>query len=112
MLSGVPNFAFAIGYTNASWTLKVDLASEYLCRVLNFMDEKRYVSCVPVHDPAVETAPLLDFQANYVLRSVDEFPRSGDTEPWKVSMNYLRDLRALRHGPITENMNFQPVGRP
>ena len=78
MLSGVPNFAFTIGYTNASWTLKADLVSEFACRLLRYMDARGYDTCVPVNDdPAVTPQPLLDFQAGYVLRSIDEFPRAG-----------------------------------
>ena len=64
MLSGVPNFAFTIGYTNASWTLKADLVSEFACRLLKYMDARGYDTCVPVNDdPAVTPQPLLDFQA-------------------------------------------------
>src|SRR5439155_515231 len=77
MLSGVPNFAFTIGYTNASWTLKADLVSEFACRLLKYMDARGYDTCVPVNDdPAVTPQPLLDFQAGYVLRSIDQFPRA------------------------------------
>lgn len=106
MLAGVPNFAFAIGYTNASWTLKVDLTSEYVCRLLNYMRLHGYACAVPVLDPSVATGPFLDFQAGYVLRAVDKFPRQGAKVPWRVTMNYLRDLRALRHGSITDDMQF------
>ena len=68
MLSGVPNFAFTIGYTNASWTLKADLVSEFVCRLLKHMDARGYDTCVPVNDdPAVTEQPLLDFAAGYVL---------------------------------------------
>jgi monooxygenase len=106
MLAGVPNFAFAIGYTNASWTLKVDLTSEYVCRLLNYMQTAGYASAVPVLDPAVETGPFMDFQAGYVLRAIDKFPRQGARLPWRVTMNYLRDLPALRHGSVTDDMRF------
>src|SRR6201996_2469427 len=84
MLSGVPNFAFTIGYTNASWTLKADLVSEFACRLLRYMDSRGYDTCVPVNDdPAVTPQPLLDFQAGYVLRSIDDFPRTGSRAPWR-----------------------------
>lgn len=106
MLAGVPNFAFAIGYTNASWTLKVDLTSEYVCRLLNYMQRNGYRACAPVRDPAVETGPFMDFKPGYVLRAIGEFPRQGAKVPWRVTMNYLRDLRALRHGSITDEMQF------
>ena len=75
MLSGVPNFAFTVGYTNASWTLKADLVSEFGCRLLAYMDSRGYDTCVPVDDdPSVTRQPLLDFSAGYVLRSIDQFP--------------------------------------
>ncbi len=106
MLSGVPNFAYAIGYTNASWTLKADLAAEYFCRLIGHMDRHGYRSAVPVRDPSVDEEPFLDFQAGYVLRSLDQFPKQGSEAPWKVSMNYARDVVALRHGSVSDAMRF------
>ena len=110
MLSGVPNFAYAIGYTNASWTLKADLASEYVCRLLNHMDANGHRIAVPERDPSVEEEPFLDFQAGYVLRSLDQFPKQGSKAPWKVSMNYARDVVSLRYGSLTEGMRFGAAG--
>jgi cation diffusion facilitator CzcD-associated flavoprotein CzcO len=101
MLSGVPNFAFTIGYTNASWTLKADLVSEFVCRLLKHMDARGYDTCVPVNDdPAVTGQPLLDFAAGYVLRSIDEFPKAGSRAPWRLAQNYARDVVTLRLGKI------------
>ncbi|HSZ40791.1 MAG TPA: NAD(P)/FAD-dependent oxidoreductase [Trebonia sp.] len=101
MLGGVPNFAFTIGYTNASWTLKADLVSEYVVRLLRYLDAHGYDSCVPVNDdPAVSPRPLLDFQAGYVLRALRDFPSAGSKNPWKVAMNYPRDLLKLRYGRV------------
>ncbi|HXL92983.1 MAG TPA: NAD(P)/FAD-dependent oxidoreductase [Streptosporangiaceae bacterium] len=103
MLSGVPNFTFTIGYTNASWTLKADLVSEYTCRVLRYMDRHAYDTCVPVNDdPAVTQRPLLDFSAGYVLRAIDQFPRAGSRAPWRLGMNYVQDVLTLRHGKIND----------
>lgn len=103
MLDGVPNFAFTIGYTNASWTLKADLVSEYVVRLLRYLDSRGYDQCVPVRDdPAVAARPLLDFQAGYVLRSVHEFPSAGSRGPWKVAMSYPHDLLKLRFGRIDD----------
>jgi hypothetical protein len=105
MLSGVPNFAFTIGYTNASWTLKADLVSEYVVRLLRYLDRNGYDQCVPVNDdPAVTERPLLDFQAGYVLRSVHEFPKAGSRGPWQVTMSYPRDLLMLRYGRIGDGV--------
>jgi monooxygenase len=104
MLSGVPNFAFTIGYTNASWTLKADLAAEYICRLLNHMDANGFQRCLPeVTDPSVTEEPLLDFTSGYVLRSLDKLPKQGSKEPWKLRQNYPLDLRLLRYGPIDDD---------
>jgi cation diffusion facilitator CzcD-associated flavoprotein CzcO len=103
MLSGVPNFAFTIGYTNASWTLKADLVSEFVCRLLKHMDKGGYDTCVPVNDdPTVTEQPLLDFQAGYVLRVIDQFPKAGSRAPWRLAQNYARDVVTLRHGKIDD----------
>ncbi|NKE56942.1 NAD(P)/FAD-dependent oxidoreductase [Lentzea sp. PSKA42] len=103
MLSGLPNLAFTVGYTNASWTLKADLVSEYVVRLLRYLDTHGYDQCTPTNDdPAVTEQPLLDFQAGYVLRSIDEFPKAGSRPPWRLGMSYAHDLLKLRHGPIDD----------
>jgi monooxygenase len=103
MGSGVPNFAFAIGYTNSSWTLKIDLVCEHLCRLLAHMDEHGYDTVVPVNDdPAMETRPLLDFAAGYVQRSLHELPKQGASTPWHLVMDYREDVEHLRHGPVAD----------
>jgi monooxygenase len=117
MLGGVPNFAFTIGYTNASWTLKVDLAAEYVCRLINHMDAGGFQRCAPeLSDPSITEEPLLDFTSGYVLRSLDKLPKQGSKEPWKLRQNYPLDLRNLRHGPIEDGaMRFSratPSERP
>ncbi|GIH18562.1 flavin-containing monooxygenase [Rugosimonospora africana] len=105
MLSGVPNFVFTIGYTNASWTLKADLVGEYTVRLLRYLDARGYDQCVPADDdPTVNRQPLLDFQAGYVLRSVDEFPRSGSRTPWRLGMSYAHDVLNLRYGRIDDGV--------
>jgi cation diffusion facilitator CzcD-associated flavoprotein CzcO len=104
MLSGIPNFAFTVGYTNASWTLKADLVSEYVVRILGFMYDNGYTSCVPTNDdPNLETVPLLDFSAGYVLRSLDGLPRAASKAPWKLGMNYAQDAVTLRHGSLEDD---------
>jgi cation diffusion facilitator CzcD-associated flavoprotein CzcO len=105
MLSGVPNFAFTIGYTNASWTLKADLVSGYVVRLLRYLDAHGYDQCVPTNnDPSLTQRPLLDFQAGYVLRSIDEFPKAGSRPPWRLGMSYAHDVLALRYGRIDEGV--------
>lgn len=103
MASDVPNLALAIGYTNASWTLKVDLTCEYVCRLLNHMDAHGYSQCVPRRrDPSVQEEPLLDFKSGYVQRSIDLFPRQGSVAPWKLYQNYAFDMMTLRHAPLED----------
>jgi monooxygenase len=112
MLSGVPNFAFTVGYTNASWTLKADLVSEYLCRLLGHMDTTGHRQCVPVlADPAMPQRPLLDLTSGYVQRSLSELPRSGAKRPWRLGMSYAHDVLALRYGRIDDGvMRFAKSG--
>jgi cation diffusion facilitator CzcD-associated flavoprotein CzcO len=103
MLSGVPNFAFAVGYTNSSWTLKVDLVCEHLCRMLARMDAHDYDTVTPVlGDETIERRPLLDFQAGYVHRAMHKFPTQGTQAPWTVEMSYKADRARLRNGPLED----------
>jgi monooxygenase len=102
MLDGVPNFVFTSGYTNASWTLKADLVSEYVCRLLAHMDARGQRRCVPELDESVEEQPLLDFTAGYVQRSIDRFPKQGSKAPWRLRQNYFFDVRLIRRGAIDD----------
>jgi monooxygenase len=103
LLSDFPNFAFTIGYTNASWTLKADLVAEFVCRLIRHMDAEGYDVCVPrISDLTVTEEPLLDFTSGYVLRSLAELPKQGSKEPWKLRQNYPLDLRSLRYGPLED----------
>ncbi|BBZ30920.1 FAD-containing monooxygenase EthA [Mycolicibacterium madagascariense] len=116
MLSGMPNMAFTIGYTNASWTLKADLVSEFVCRVLNYMDANGFDTVVPEHPGnSVDERPLMDFTPGYVLRALDELPKAGSKAPWKLKQNYLLDVRMIRQGKVDdEALHFTkhraPVG--
>ena len=103
MLSDIPNFVLAAGYTNASWTLKCDLTSEYVCRMLNHMDKKGFAYCVPRNrDPAMERVSFLDLASGYVDRSIDRFPKQGLKSPWKLYQNYLLDILSLRFGAMND----------
>lgn len=103
MLSGVPNMAFTIGYTNASWTLKADLVSEFVCRVLGYLDSQGYDRVEPVNPASdIEERPLLDFTPGYVLRALDRLPKAGSRAPWRLKQNYLLDLRLIRHGKVDD----------
>jgi monooxygenase len=103
MLSDVPNLAFAVGYTNASWTLKADLTCEYVCRLLNHMAEHGYRQVTPRNDdPALGREPFIDFSSGYVLRAIDRFPKQGSRVPWRLHQNYIRDIRSLRRGALED----------
>jgi len=106
MLSDVPNFAFAVGYTNASWTLKVDLSSRYICRLLNYLDRKDYQKCAPHFDGPLCEEPLIDFTSGYVQRSLAMLPKQGSRAPWKLYQNYLLDLMTMRLGSLKTSMKF------
>ena len=103
MLSDVPNLAIALGYTNASWTLKCDLTCEYVCRVLRHMDEHGYRVCTPrTGDAPLATQPFIDLKSGYVQRSLDQFPKQGLEAPWRLYQNYVRDIIMLRRGAIDD----------
>lgn len=105
MLSDVPNLAFAIGYTNASWTLKTDLTGKYVSRLLNHMEEHGKTKVVAVQDdPTVTPEPVIDFSSGYVLRAIEHIPRQGSKRPWRVYQNYVLDTLALGRGKIDDGV--------
>ena len=108
MFSDLPNMAFTVGYTNSSWTLKVDLTANYVCRLLNHMKKHGYASVMPRLKGTVEQEPFLDFDAGYVLRSRNKFPKQGNRLPWKNYQNYIRDFISLRLGKLRDKeLEFQ-----
>lgn len=103
MLEGVPNLAIAVGYTNASWTLKCDLTCDYVCRLLNHMHEHGLRTCVPRdHDHAGAEGTLMGLTSGYIQRSTHLLPKQGASYPWKVHQSYLRDYRALKMTPVDD----------
>ncbi len=99
MFSGVPNLAAAIGYTNASWTLKCDLVCAYVCRLLNHMRKDGYGVVTPLWgEPELPDVPFVNLASGYVLRSIEKFPRQGADAPWKLHENYVKDMMLLRYG--------------
>jgi cation diffusion facilitator CzcD-associated flavoprotein CzcO len=103
MLNGVPNMAYAMGYTNASWTLKSDLTCNYVGRVLNHMAQHQQRQCTPVLlDASVEPENWTDFTSGYVKRSLDKFPKQGNKKPWKLHQNYVLDIFTLRHSKLED----------
>src|SRR5882724_6744398 len=103
MLSGVPNLAWCVGYTNASWTLRADLSSRNVCRLLHYMDRHGYDRAIPHASPEdVELRPLLDLSSGYVTRAADALPKQGAKAPWYLRQNYLLDLVSSRLGRIED----------
>ncbi|WP_203292132.1 flavin-containing monooxygenase [Maricaulis parjimensis] len=111
MLGNMPNLALAFGYTNASWTLKVDLTFERVCRMLNFMKKTGTDIAVPVPPADLEPAPLLDFSSGYVQRALPHLPQQGSYAPWRTYQNYIQDMLAIRYGKLEDGyMHFLQAG--
>ena len=108
MYSDVPNLASAFGYTNASWTLKVDLICDYVCRLLKHMDSTGTRQCTPrLNDPSVLPEPWVDFSSGYFQRALDRFPKQGSKRPWKLYQNYPLDILSLKFGSVEDDaMDF------
>jgi cation diffusion facilitator CzcD-associated flavoprotein CzcO len=107
MLSGVPNLAYCIGYTNASWTLRADLSSRYVCRLLAFMERHGYDVATPQAPPDGNRRPLLDLTSGYVRRALDRFPQQGDRDPWTVRQNYVLDVLTTPRADLRRDMDFR-----
>lgn len=104
MLSNLPNAASVFGYINASWTLKADLVSEYICRVLNHMDKTGMRQCTPRLDPAVEQVPMVDMSSGYFQRALHKFPKQGSKSPWRFYHNYALDIGYFRLSRVEDGV--------
>lgn len=102
MFSGLPNMVSVFGYTNASWTLRADLISYYMCRLLNHMDEKGFDFAVPVAPDGMTPSPWMDFQAGYITRVIDQLPKQGDRAPWTNIQDYKRDKALIGKAPLDD----------
>lgn len=109
LIEGVPNMAVLFGYTNASWTLKIDLACQYLLRLFNYMHKNRYQQVCPQATTEHQQAKVqLDtvlgaLSAGYVRRAKDKLPKQGDRYPWQVTNNYFSDRIMLKHRKIKDD---------
>ncbi len=102
MFEDLPNFGMVFGYTNASWTLKADLISEFVCRLLKYMDKKGVRQVVPRNHKDVQHTPFVDMSAGYIQRALSKVPKQGAKAPWKLYQNYVLDLAMLRFGRIAD----------
>jgi monooxygenase len=108
MLDGVPNFALAIGYVNASWMLRADLSSRYVCRFLNYLRKHRLAYGYPVRPAGLTERPVLPLTSGYVQRALDRLPVQGSRDPWTVRQNYLLDRLRMRIARPAQDMRFVP----
>jgi monooxygenase len=106
--SDVPNLASSFGYINASWTLRADLICEYVCRLLNHMDETGTVQCTPrlrASDAGMPERPWIEnFTSGYMQRMMHRFPKQGDREPWINPQNYRRDKKMFKKSPVADGV--------
>ncbi len=117
MFSNVPNLAAVFGYLNASWTLRADIISDYVCRLVNLMAERGAGSATPVlpdnHD-LVEDDPF-DFSSGYISRARHLLPKSASDMRWRLSQDYLRDRAWMKSDPIDDGvlrLDAAPVAQP
>jgi cation diffusion facilitator CzcD-associated flavoprotein CzcO len=110
MFSDLPNFAMCFGYTNASWTLKADLTCAFAARLVRHMEDNGYAYCTPRNrDPSMETAPFVDFSSGYFVRAIDQLPKQGTKQPWRLNQNYFIDSIRLKHAPVEDGvLEFSP----
>ncbi|HAE64109.1 MAG TPA: monooxygenase, partial [Acinetobacter johnsonii] len=106
MVSDVPNMAMIIGYINASWTLKVDIAAEYICRLLNYMDQRQWAEVIPQGDATelMEDTVMGSLSSGYIARAANVMPKQGKHAPWKVSNNYLADRKTLKSASFEDGV--------
>jgi len=103
MLENVPNMALVFGYTNASWTLKADIASEFVCRLLKHMQKTGTKKVTPVDkEDCGSDVNFLNLRSGYIQRADDRLPRQGSKDPWQNLNDYLHDLPALRYGKMDD----------
>lgn len=106
MVSDIPNMALIIGYINASWTLKVDIAAEYICRLLNYMDQQGYAQVIAQGDQSelLQDTVMGSLSSGYIARAADVMPKQGKHAPWKVSNNYLADRKELKQASFEDGV--------
>ncbi len=106
--SGVPNLVSTFGYVAASWTLRADLISAWMCRLLNHMrDTNTRIATPRLRPEDVGMAPrpwIDDFSAGYMQRMMPVMPRQGDRDPWVNTQDYARDRKLIGKAPIDDGV--------
>jgi cation diffusion facilitator CzcD-associated flavoprotein CzcO len=104
LLEDLPNFAWIVGYTNASWTLKADLAASYLCRLYRHMDAQglAVATARDDHGCKLDESILGSLTSGYIARASDRLPRQGSEPLWRVTHHYPTDKRMLLDEPIAD----------
>lgn len=108
MITGLPNFAICVGYTNASWTLRADLSSRLVCKVLNHLDARGLAAVVPPREEGLRERPLLDLSSGYVRRALPSLPRQGDRGVWRVRQNYVIDAATTLRTDLDAHLEAIP----
>ena len=110
MLDGVPNLAFVIGYTTASWTLKADLVSSYVARLLHGMRRRGEAVATPtLPDEPMPTTPLIDMTSGYFQRARHLLPLQGDRAPWRLHQHYRKDSALFRDPMADPELQRRPA---
>ncbi len=110
MYSGVPNLSSTFGYINASWTLRADIQAEFMCRLLNYMDDVDMLQATPQLRPSdadMQARPFVEnFSSGYIQRVVDVLPKQGGEgcEPWINKQSYKEEKEMLRTSPIDDGV--------
>lgn len=111
MLSGVPNAAAAVGYTNASWTLRADISSRFVCRLLRYLDRHGHDYAVPRPSGPLVPSPAMELTSGYVRRGMPDFPSQGHRAPWSFSRRYPLDALTMRTADLRAEMTYGRVTR-
>lgn len=108
MFSGVPNLVNTFGYINASWTLRADLISEFVCRLVNRLKNsgmRQVTATLRPEDESMVGRPFItDFSAGYIARFADHLPRQGDKPPWLNCQNYTRERRTIGRATLDDGV--------
>lgn len=104
MFSQIPNFVWVFGYTNSSWTLKAELTFDYVCKLLEHMEQHGYQSVYPFREPDAENSTIVDLKSGYVLRALHRLPGQGTEFPWCNKDLYFKDIFAIKHSKLADDV--------